>query len=367
MGEPLPPAPGLEPPAWPDLVAAFAAAYGVQPVAFTPVASAYHSPAALQVRWSGGAVCLKPFRGGHRRLERVEGYLHRLSTIAPRFWVAGRPGRTGRCAFFHRGRPFLVTCWEEGTPCTAGADQAGAAVAGTEGAIAAGPEAAAAAGRALAAFHRAGAGLAPWIPSHSWPRRWQRLLAEIAHAPEGLRLAAADPGDSLAELFRKAAAPPLATGRRAVSVLSSGSDYPLLERASRRRAQLCHRDLTPPNLLQIPTGQMLLLDPDTWGPDLRLADLSALVGPVSGFSAAAALRALAAYVEIAGPLHPAEVRLLPWTLRLPRELGWLCRQLHVNAADWPDRIEAALAVWRKRLALARTLEQELPLTKKTPG
>jgi CotS family spore coat protein len=276
-----------------------ARAYGLDPHHLTPVASAYRPAAA----WRAGAVLLKPYRYTEQQLFYVTRALLHLERRGF--------GQVPRLVHARSGRPYVragggwwyATTWIDGRPVRF-------------------PEELPAAAGALASFHTASEGeLIPWHPSRSWPRRWQLRLADL----QTFQRLAREGSTPFDRAYAHVAPHYLRQAQRALEALER-SDYHRLEEAARRRTGFCHRDCTPGNLVVNPGGDVCLVDPDTWGAELRLHDLVRLLLTGAGNDPAAALGAMAAYEE-AAPLDPAERRLLPVALSLPREYWWagLCR------------------------------------------
>ncbi|HLN62789.1 MAG TPA: hypothetical protein VK464_14685, partial [Symbiobacteriaceae bacterium] len=151
---------------------AAARAWGLDPGALQPVASAYRPAAAFRA----GSVLLKPFRYGERPLYYATRALFHLERQGcphvPRLVAA--PG--GEPYLRLGGQYWYATTWLDGRPPRFPAELPAAA-------------------EALAAFHQASAGcFVPWSPSRSWRHRWARLLADL-HAFRHLAEAGRTPFD----------------------------------------------------------------------------------------------------------------------------------------------------------------------------
>lgn len=277
-----------------------ALAYGLDPHRLAPVASTYRAEAAYRA----GSVLLKPFRYGERQLWYATSALRHLERrscpLVPRL-VESR-----------RGQPYVragdtwwyATTWIDGRPPRFPAELALAA-------------------RSLALFHQAAEGcFMPYHTNRSWERRWQALHDDIAAFQE----TAAQGRTPFDQLYARHAPRFLEEANLALDALKQ-SEYPSLEAALPTRRGFCHRDCTAANLVVAhATGQPCLVDPDTWGPELRLYDLVKLLQSGSGHDPDAVLKAAHAYHTL-HPLPMTELTLLPAAYRLPREFWWagLCR------------------------------------------
>lgn len=291
---------------------AAAEAYGLDPGRLRPVASTYRPAAA----WACGSVLLKPFRYGERQLYYTTRALLHMEAkrfpLVPRL-VHSRQGET----YIRVGDTWwYATTWIEGRPPLF-------------------PRELGAAAQSLAAFHLASEGeFIPWSPSRSWRVRWSDVLRDLVTFRQRAEAGAADFDR------RFAAAAPAFVGRakEALAALDR-CGYDRLEEAVRRRRAFCHRDCTAANLLVNRQGYICLVDPDTWGPDLRLHDLTRLLLSSRTFDSRQVLRTLAAYEGIA-PLDPDERALLPAALLLPREFWWagVCRWRRPEPGTDPERL-----------------------------
>lgn len=291
---------------------AAARAYGLDPGALRPVASRYRLAAA----WLAGSVLLKPYRYGERQLY--------YATRALLHMEARRFPLVPRLVHSRRGEPYIqvggtwwyATTWIEGRPPALPRELGPAA-------------------QSLAAFHLASEGeFIPWSPRRSWRMRWSELLRDLVAFR---RLAEA--GD--AEFDRRYATAAPAFIQRAEEAVASldPCGYDRLEEAVRRRRAFCHRDCTAANLIVNQEGYICLVDPDTWGPELRLHDLTRLLLSGGSFDSRLVLGAVAAYEALA-PLDPAERALLPAALLLPREFWWagVCRWRRPEPGVDPERL-----------------------------
>ncbi len=308
-----------------------AAAYGLDPLDLLPVASAYRPAAAYRA----GDVLLKPYRYGERQLYYVARALEHLA----------RRGfsRAPRLVLSQSGQPYVragstwwyATTWIEGRRPRFPGDLAAAA-------------------GALAAFHEAGEGCPiPWSRSRSWPVRWAALTADLRQFAQRAALGHSD----FDRAFSQAAPQFISRAESACAALAASS-YPALEAEAMDSPVLCHRDLTPANMVMDRAGRVCLVDPDTWGPELRLHDLVRLITASPGWSPKGAIAAVRAY----GPLRPEESRLLPPALLLPREVWWagVCRYRRQEPGADPERLLAdAIAGAPARDACVKTLAKLL--------
>lgn len=304
--------------------------YGLEPDALRPVASAYREAAA----WRAGGVLLKPYRYGKRQLLQVVRALQHLRDfpLVPQLV----PARGGRPYVGRPGAWWYATGWIEGRPPRFPAELAEAA-------------------GALGSFHRAAEGYPEsWSPSRSWRRRWTRLLGDLR---ECLRLAGQGRTDFDRAFVR--AAPAFIRQAEACVQALDACGYDTAEAGARRRPGFCHRDVTAANLVVDGRGRVCLVDPDTWGPDLRLYDLTRLLLAGCAHNPGAAATAVSAYETLAGPLSIAERRLLPWAYLLPREAWWagVCHYRRPSAGVNPTALlESAVADMGRRVACVRALQ-----------
>lgn len=268
-----------------------ARAWGLDPGALRPVASAYRPHAAFRA----GSVLLKPFRYGERPLYYATRALLHLERQGCPHVPRLVPTPSGK-PYLRLGRKYwYATTWLDGRPPRFPAELPAAA-------------------EALAAFHRATeGGPIPWSASRSWRRRWQGLVNDLHTFQQW-----AATGQTAFDRTYAQAAPSFITRAEQALTALQGPDYDEAEAAARASQGFCHRDVTAANLLVTPLGQVRLVDPDTFGADLRLHDLVHLLLTGCQHSAAEALKALNAY----GLLTPAERRLLPRAYLLPREFWW---------------------------------------------
>ena len=289
-----------------------ARAYGLNPLRLQPVASLYRAEAA----WRAGPVLLKPYRYGERQLYYTTVALRHLEAqdckLAPRLVET----LDGEAYVRAAGTWFYATTWIPGRRPRWPGDLEPAA-------------------RSLAAFHQASEGcFIPYSSTRSWRKRWHGLLADLL-AFRRLAEAGNSPFD---RAFAGASDRFVEQASRAVAALEQ-SAYDRLEAEYRRRRAFCHRDLTTANLVVDATGRVCLVDPDTWGPDLRAYDLARLLLAGAGSDPGRALGAIAAY-GAAVPLDPREQRLLPWAYLLPREYWWagVCRYRRPAAGVDPEAL-----------------------------
>jgi Ser/Thr protein kinase RdoA (MazF antagonist) len=289
-----------------------ALAFGLDPDTLAPVASAYRDAAAYRA----GSVLLKPWRYGERQLHLMTGALRHMQrqgfSLAPRL-VLARGGRP--FAGDPRQRWYAVT-WIEGRRPRFPAEL---------------PEAA----KSLAAFHGAARGFAvTWQPARSWRRRWASLLTDLLAFRRR-----AEAGSTPFDRAFAAAAPAFLKQAEACLEALETCGYDGLEAASRRTGGFCHRDVTAANLVTDGRGRVCLVDPDTWGPDLRLYDLTQLLTTGAACDPGRAIKAIRTYEAEAGQLSPAERALLPWNYLLPREFWWAghCRYRRPSAGVEPGK------------------------------
>lgn len=307
-----------------------AAAYGLDPAELEPVASAYRPAAAYRA----GPVLLKPYRYPERQLYYATRALDHLALRG--FSRAPRLVRSRLQEPYIRagGRLWYATTWIEGRRPRLPADLQLAA-------------------NALAAFHRAARGCyVPWSPGRSWPARWARLLADLRRFERSAG-AGSTPFD---RAFAHVAPRFIGQAEAALAALQA-LDYTGLE-AGARQEGFCHRDITAANLVSDRQGRVCLVDPDTWGAELRLHDLARLLITGCGWNPRTALTALTAY----GPLSAAERRLLPAALLLPREVWWagLCRYQRTQPGADPERLlRSAIAGAPARDACVKALREAL--------
>lgn len=298
----------------PGTLRTVAAAYGLDPDAIQPVASHYRSAAAFRA----GRVLLKPYRYPERQLRHALKALEHLGR--KNFALTPALVRTSAGAGCLRagGIWWYATTWLDGRPPRLPAELPAAA-------------------RSLAAFHLAAQGCRiRWSSSRSWIRRYHGVVLDVATFAR-----AAEAGTTPFDRAYARAAPGFQA--QAIEALAqlTASDYLRLEHAVRQGTGFCHRDFTAANLLVDRTGQVCLIDPDTWGADLRLHDLVRLIHTGTGADPAAALTALRVY-ERDLPLNPAERHLLPVALSLPRTFWWagVCRYRRTAPGPSPDQLLA---------------------------
>ncbi|HWI66752.1 MAG TPA: phosphotransferase [Symbiobacteriaceae bacterium] len=309
-------------------------AFGLPPDRLRPVASAYR----LEAAYRAGSVLLKPYRYGERQLYYATLGLRHLERRGCRLVPRLVETLDGRPYIRVEGIWYYATTWIPGRRPRWPADLAGAA-------------------ESLAAFHTASEGcFIPYSAGRSWRVRWNALLEDLVTF---LRLARSG-GSEFDRLYVSASLPFLEQATRAVAALAA-SEYDALEAACRRRPAFCHRDLTSANLIVDLAGRVCLVDPDTWGPELRVYDLARLLLAGAGADAGRALGAVAAY-EALLPLAPAERQLLPWAYLLPREYWWagVCRYRRPSAGVDPEALlRQAMAGAGARAACAAALEEAL--------
>lgn len=301
---------GAQAPSVPPEARAAAKAYGLDPARLLPVASAYRQAAAFRA----GDVLLKPYRYGERQLYYVTGALLHLdgSGLTPSLVRTLEDDPYARAA----GGLWYATTWIPGRPVRLPLELDAAA-------------------RALARFHDAAVGcFVPYSPSRSWLRRWQGLLDDLA----AFRATAAGGATAFDREYARAAPGFIRRAEEALATLRR-SDYPRREAEMQAERRLCHRDCTAANLIVDEAGRVRLVDLDTIGPELRLHDLARLLLPGVTAGPTAVLSALATYESVL-PLDPAERRLLPAALHLPREFWWAgrCRYLQPRPGVDPEEL-----------------------------
>jgi CotS family spore coat protein len=313
---------------------AAAAAYGLDGRTLVPVASVYRSVAAYRA----GSVLLKPYRYRERQLYYV--------TMALQHLEKGGCRCVPRLVHAKSGKPYVrlgetwwyATTWIEGRPPQFP----------TELYLAA---------QALAQFHRASEGcFIPWSHSRSWRNRWGSLLLDLLSFSH-LARAGSTPFDAA---YAHAANYYIQRTEEAICTLDD-CDYDALEANAKQRRAFCHRDCTADNLVVGDGGKVFLVDPDTWGPELRLHDLVRLLTAGAPTDPKAVLRGLAAY-EVHFPLHPMERRLLPAALMLPREFWWagVCRYKRAeSSAQVEQLLRSTVAGAPQRDACIRSLWETL--------
>lgn len=270
------------------------AAYGLHPAGVTPVASAYRAAAAYRV----GGVLLKPYRYRERQLYYATMALQHLHDCG--FPLVPRLVRTRAGAPYVRvgSGVWYATTWLDGRPPQFPAELASAA-------------------ESVARFHQASSGCRiPWSSHRSWPRRWRSLLLDLLAFDQLARR-----GDTPFDRSFAVASPAFIERAKAALGALDRSDYGDLEARARKSGGFCHRDCTAANLVVQRDATICLVDPDTWGPELRLHDLTRLLAAGAPTDAVAAQSALAAYEAIC-PLTRADRQLLPAALSLPREFWW---------------------------------------------
>jgi Ser/Thr protein kinase RdoA (MazF antagonist) len=308
-----------------------ARAYGLDPAALTPVASAYREAAAYRA----GSVLLKPWRYGERQLAQVAAALVHLEeqafTLAPRLCLT-QDGRRWAGGWY-------ASTWLDGRRPRFPAELNQAAL-------------------SLGCFHRAAAGCPlPWPAGRSWRRRWARLLGDLHDCRRR-----AQSGSAPFDRAYAAAAP--AFIRQAETCLRAldACGYDRLEAAMRQTPGFCHRDVTAANLVTDGQGRICLVDPDTWGPELRIHDLAQLLAAGAGENPADALEAVSTYQQVAGPLSRDERALLPWDYLLPRDFWWagLCRYRRPAPGTDPAKsLQNAITGAPARDACVKVLAREL--------
>lgn len=311
-----------------------ARAYGLDPSSVEPVASAYRPDAAFRA----GTVLLKPYRYGERQLYYVVRGLRHLEQRGCRAVPRLVPALSGEPYVRAGKRLWYATTWIVGRRPRWPFDLEAAA-------------------RSLAAFHRASEGcFMPYGGARSWSKRWPALLADLL----AFRRQAADGKSPFDQEFFGASAVFVEQAKAATAALRR-SAYAVLEADCRQRRAFCHRDVTTANMVADARGQVWLVDPDTWGPELRVYDLARLVLAGAGDDPARALRAVRTYAA-ALPLDPRELRLLPWAYLLPREYWWagVCRYRRpAPGVDPGALLRQAVAGAGARAACALALSSEL--------
>ncbi|HYF95121.1 MAG TPA: hypothetical protein VD969_23130 [Symbiobacteriaceae bacterium] len=318
----------------PPEAAATARAYGLAPNRLQPVASAYREAAAFRA----GGVLLKPFRYGERRLYYATVALRHMAERGCRLVPALVETPDGDRYIRIGDTWWYATTWITGRRPRWPGDLEGAA-------------------RSLAAFHSAAQGcFIPYSGSRSWRKRWAGLLQDLLDFTRQAEAGAT----AFDRQYAAAAGTFVDQAARAVAALEK-SEYDRLEADCRRRPAFCHRDLTAANLVVDMAGQVCLVDPDTWGPELRSYDLTRLLLAGAGADPGRALGAVAEY-EAAEALDRRERRLLPWAYLLPREYWWagVCRYRRPAAGVDPQALlQAAIRGAGAREACARALKEAL--------
>lgn len=294
-----------------EVISQAEAAYGLCVHETTPVASVYRPEAVYRLQSDHGPLCLKPFRYAERQLKAVLAGLDHVNERGFTRLAPIVPTRDGRRYLSVGGKLYLVSRWIAGDPCRF--EQ---------------PEHVRAAADSLGAFHVAALGCAGAHARRpgSWPTRYRRQAEDLA---EMAAIAARQPrsrGESseweaqFDRLFTRYSPYFIAEARDAAANIDCLA-YRRLRERSVAQGEHCHRDYVAPNLVIDRTGQAVLLDLDTWGPDLRLYDLAKLVSNASHWHLERALLVLEGYEQHL-MLSSEERVLLPWAVMMPREFWW---------------------------------------------
>ena len=335
-----------------SVLALVAERYGLQVNGCTPVASVYRPAAVFRLETDAGPLCLKPFRYPERRLLQVLAGLDHLARRGFRRLAPVVVARDGSRYFRQDDQLYLVSRWIEGSACDLTRSQHRRAAADS-----------------LGTFHAAARGCARRGGHAAWPERYARVVGDLEAMAA---LAAAGPHPATPDVAERERCerfdrlflqwlPPFLTAARAAAAGINCPTYRRLAARAGAQAEFCHGDFVAPNLVIDSAGTAVLIDLDTWRPELRLYDLAKLVANGAFWRLEAAGEILAAYAAHL-PLCPEERALLPLAIEPPREFWWAgtCRyrRRHCDAGVLA-LLELAIASHNPKLAFLRELRAEL--------
>ncbi len=330
------------------------AAYGIRIRHCTPVASVYRPAAVFRLQSDAGPLCLKPFRYPERRLTQMLAGLDHLTSGGFRRLAPVLTARDGSRYLRCGGQLYLLSGWVAGSACDLERGAHRRAAADSLGALHAVARDCADRGRGRGA----------------WPDRYRRLISDL-RAMAALAAAGphpATPGPALRQrcerfdrLFARWVAPCLVAAQAAADAVD-GSAYRRLAARAEDQGECCHGDFVAPNLVINDAGMAILIDLDSWSPELHLYDLAKLVTNGSYWRIEWAREILTAYTQAHRPLCRDEKALLPWAVQMPREFWWagVCRYRRRQCDPGTlALLELAVASLAPRAAFLRELRADL--------